>query len=360
MNFSGGWIVGSGFYHSEVDGIPPAMLDSRLRKNLIDMKKVESIHSFGNIKLLADSRRMDILRLLMASPATLTHLARTMKQSPAWIRHHILALESADLVEVSEIRRTGKVMEKFYRARADALFLQEVILPKTKKPAVIFSGSHDLALEGIAEHLEKHVTFLSLSVGSLDGLVDLRQGLCQISGSHLLDESGEYNTPFVRHLFPDREVEIVTLAHRTQGLMLAMGNPKGVKKIADVVKPGVRFVNRNAGSGTRLWLDSELKRLKIPTERINGYDREVKTHTGAAALIAANKADASLGLQAAARQHGLDFIPLFEERYDLVLPRENEKILSPLLDYLQTAKFRTELTALTGYNTSHSGEQISL
>jgi DNA-binding transcriptional ArsR family regulator len=93
---------------------------------------------------------MAILRLIMASPATLTHLARLMKQSPAWIRHHVLALESANLVEVGEIRKTGKVMEKFYRARADALLLQEVILPKTKRPAVIFSGSHDLALEGIA------------------------------------------------------------------------------------------------------------------------------------------------------------------------------------------------------------------
>ena len=324
------------------------------------MKKVDSVHSFGMIKLLADSRRMDILRLLMASPATLTHLARTLKQSPAWIRHHILALESADLVEVSEIRKTGKVTEKFYRAKSDALLLQEMILPKTKKPAVIFSGSHDLALEGIAEHLLKHVTLLSMPVGSLDGLVNLRQGLCQISGSHLLDESGEYNTPFVRHLFPDRNVEIVTLAYRTQGLMFVSGNPKGIQKIADIARPNIRFVNRNPGSGTRLWLDTELRKLKIPAETVNGYDKVVKTHTEAAVLIAANKADVSLGLQAAAHQHGLDFIPLFEERYDLVLPRENEKDLLPLLDYLQTSTFRTELKALTGYNSTHSGEQISL
>jgi putative molybdopterin biosynthesis protein len=324
----------------------------------IEMKKVEPISSFDKIKLLADSRRMDILRLLMASPATLTHLARTLKQSPAWIRHHILTLESANLIEVSEVRKTGKVMEKFYRAKADALLLQEVILPKTKKPAVIFSGSHDLALEGIAEHLEKHVTLLSLPVGSLDGLVNLRQGLCQISGSHLLDVTGEYNTPFIRHLFPDRDVEIVTLAYRTQGLMFISGNPKGIKKIADIAKPNVRFVNRNPGSGTRLWLDAELRRQNIPAEKISGYRDQVKTHSEAASLISQNKADASLGLQAAAHQHGLDFIPLFEERYDLVLPRVNESILSPLLDYLQTSAFRSSLASLTGYNTAHSGEQI--
>jgi putative molybdopterin biosynthesis protein len=324
------------------------------------MKKVEPLHSFGNIKLLADSRRMDILRLLMAAPATLTNLARTMKQSPAWIRHHILALESAGLIEVSEIRKTGRVTEKFYRAKADALLLQEMILPKTKKPAMIFSGSHDLALEGVAEHLEKHVTLLSMPVGSLDGLVNLRQGLCQITGSHLLDESGEYNTPFVRHLFPDRAVEIVTLAYRTQGLMFVNGNPKGIRKIGDIAKPNVRFVNRNAGSGTRLWLDAELRKLKIPAENVNGYKKVVKTHTEAAILISANKADAAIGLQAAAHQHGLDFIPLFEERYDLVLPRENEPTLLPLLDYLHTTNFRNELNGLTGYNSTHSGEEIAL
>src|SRR5512141_2704329 len=256
------------------------------------MKKVDSVHSFGMIKLLADSRRMDILRLLMAYPATLTQLARTMKQSPAWIRHHILALESANLVEVGEIRKTGKVTEKYYRAKADALFLQEIILPKTKKPSVIFSGSHDLALEGIAEHLEKHFTLLSMPVGSLDGLVNLRQGLCQISGSHLLDETGEYNTPFVRRFFPDRLVEIVTLAYRTQGLMLSSGNPQGVRKRADIARPNVRVVNRNPGSGPRLWLDSELRKLNIPAQKIVGYDKVVKTHSEAAGLIASGKADA--------------------------------------------------------------------
>ena len=323
------------------------------------MRKVASINSFDKLKLLADSRRMDILRLLMAAPATLTHLARTLKRSPAWIRHHILSLESANLVEVSEIRKTGKVTEKYYRAKADAFLIQEIILPKTKKPAVIFSGSHDLALDGIARHLEKHAMF-SLPVGSLEGLINLRQGLCQVSGSHLLDESGEYNTPFIRHLFPDRDMEIFTLAYRIQGLMLANGNPKNIKKVSDIAGPNVRFVNRNAGSGTRLWFDAELRRLQIPAEKIRGYDRAVITHSDAASAVQSSRADAALGLQAAAHIYGLDFIPLFEERYDLVLPRENERTLRPLLDHLQTATFRNKLDVLTGYNTSHSGEQIPL
>jgi putative molybdopterin biosynthesis protein len=262
------------------------------------------------------------------------------------------------LVEVSEVRKTGKVTEKFYRARSDALILQQIILPTTQSPPVIFSGSHDLALEGTANYLKKHFTLLSLPVGSLDGLVNLRQGLCQLSGAHLLDKTGEYNAPFVRHLFPDRPVEIITLAHRTQGLLLAKGNPKGIRKIADIATRGVRFVNRNAGSGTRLRFDAELLKLKIPAAKVIGYKNVVNTHTDAAVLIAGNRADAALGLQAAAHQYGLGFLPLFEERYDLVLPRENETTLRPLLDYMQTATFRKTLHALTGYNTSHSGEQI--
>lgn len=324
------------------------------------MKRVEPLQDFDQIKILSDPRRMDILRLLMASPASLTQLARTLKQSPAWIRHHLLALQGANLIELTEIRTRGKIREKYYRAHAGAFLLQEMILPKGRKPAMIVSGSHDLALEAIADHLARHLMLLSLPVGSLDGLMNLRQGLCQIAGAHLLDENGEYNTPFVRRFFPDRSVEIVTLANRTQGLMVAPGNPKSIKSISDLARADVRFINRNPGSGTRLWFDRELKRAGLEAEMIRGYERDVKTHSEAASLVQSAKADAALGLQAAAHLHGLGFLPLFEERFDLVLPGENVTLLSPLLDYLQTASFRHDLHALTGYSSAHSGQQIPL
>ncbi|HEX8990548.1 MAG TPA: substrate-binding domain-containing protein [Anaerolineales bacterium] len=322
------------------------------------MDPIQPVHAFEQIKLLADARRRAILRLLMARPATLSQLAAKLGHSPAWVRHHVRALEDAKLVELAEVRTTGTVTEKFYRARAGAFLLQEIVLPADRKPVVVFSGSHDLALEAITGQLSRHLTLLSLPVGSLDGLVHLRQGLCQLSGSHLLDPTGEYNAPYVRHLFPDRSMELVTLAHRTQGLMCARGNPKSIRRIADLARGDVRFVNRNRGSGTRLWLDAELNRLHICTEQVRGYGRMVSTHSEAAALIQSGKADSALGLQAAAAQHGLDFLPFFEERYDLVLPRENEKSLAPLLDYVQTAAFRNELNSLAGYNPAHSGEQI--
>jgi putative molybdopterin biosynthesis protein len=336
------------------------MLDFQLSFSLIDMRNIQTLQTLEQLKLLADPRRMRILRLLLVEPASLTRLARILKRSPAWVRHHLLVLEAAGLVELVEVRTTGKVTEKFYRAKAGAFMLRQLVLPETKKPAILFSGSDDLALEGIAGHLEKRVTMFNLPVGSLDGLVNLRQGLCQISGSHLLDESGEYNMPFIRHLFPDRSVEVITLAHRTQGWMLAPGNPKRLRGIQDLARQDVHFVNRNPGSGTRLWIDTRLRELGIPPHQIPGYAHEVKTHSEAAALIQAGRADIALGLQAAANEHGLDFIPGFEERYDLVLLPEHEKSLLPLLEYIQTKDFRNMLSALTGYNPSHTGQQIYL
>lgn len=324
------------------------------------MKNVDPIRTFEQIRLLADTRRMAILRSLMAAPATLTQLARALGESPAWIRHHIKLLQAAGLVEIVEIRTTGTVTEKYYDAKAGALLIQEIILPKGKKPTVIFSGSHDLAIEVAATALSKYLNLLNQPVGSLDGLINLRQGLCHISGAHLLDENGEYNTPYVRRIFPDRAIKVITLAERTQGLMFRAGNPKEIRSISALARVGIRFVNRNAGSGTRLWLDNELKKSGIHPSAVRGYEREVKTHSEAAVLIANGKADVTLGLQAAASQHGLGFFPLFEERYDLVVPREREKALTPLLDYLQTRDFQRAAQSLTGYSTLHSGEQIPL
>jgi putative molybdopterin biosynthesis protein len=324
------------------------------------MDRVESLNSFEQIKLLADPRRMAILRRLMNSPATLTQLGKELGRHPAWIQHHVKVLLAAGLIEIAEVRVTTGVTEKFYRARAGAFLLHDLILPESGKPVVIFSGSHDLAIESLSERLASHLHMLTLPVGSLDGLVNLRQGFCHLAGAHLLDESGEYNTPYVHHLFPDRAVEMVTLAYRTQGLLLVQGNPKGIRSITDLTRRKISFVNRNPGSGTRLWLDREIQRLGLNPKSIRGYGNFVHTHSESAHAVQSGQADAALGIQAAAHQHGLGFIPLFEERYDLVIPKEQVKLVHPLLDALQTAAFRKQLSTLTGYNTAHSGEQIQL
>lgn len=324
------------------------------------MKTIAPLTSFDQIKLLADSRRMEILRLLMAGAATLSQLGRALGRHPAWVQHHVKAMEAGGLVEVAEVRVTAGVTEKFYRARAGGFLLQEMVLPLGGKPTLVFSGSHDLALERLAGQLSPHIELLVHPVGSLDGLVNLRMGLCSLSGAHLLDASGAYNTPFVSRLFPDRRVHLVTLAHRAQGWMVAPGNPRGFRGAEDLLQPGLRFVNRNPGSGTRLWLDGELNRLGIAPQTVPGYERVVKTHTEAALAIQSGEADVALGLEAAALQHGLGFLPLFAERYDLVLPDEQLPALAPLLDALQTAAFRQGVDGLRGYDTTHSGEEIEI
>jgi putative molybdopterin biosynthesis protein len=324
------------------------------------MDKIEPLHAFEQLKILSDSRRMNILRRLMAEPATLTQLGIALGESPAWVRHHVKILESAGLIVMNEVRVTAGVTEKFYRAKASALLLQELILPQSQKPVIIFSGSHDTAIEHIANRLNRHVSILTLPVGSLDGLVNLRQGLCNVAGSHLLDPGGEYNTPFVRHLFPDRQVGLMTLAYRTQGLIVAPGNRRGIRSLDDLPRQDVTFINRNPGSGTRLWLDKELARLNISSKNINGYQNFVSTHSDSARVVQAGAADAAIGIQAAASEAQLEFIPLFEERYDLIFPTEQVQQIGPLLDHLQTASFRRQLNLLTGYNTAHSGEQIAL
>jgi putative molybdopterin biosynthesis protein len=325
------------------------------------MLPIQSIHSFEQLKLLSDPRRQKILRLLMAAPASLTMLGEQLGQHPARIRHHLKALESAGLVELVETRSAAGVTEKFYRACASGWLLQELILPEnSRRPTVVFSGSHDLAVELLASRLADACTLLTLPVGSLDGLVNLRQNLCHISGAHLLDPGGDYNRSFVNHIFPDRTMHLMTLAHREQGLMTAPGNPLSIRELEDLARPGIRFVNRNPGSGTRLWLDQALLARGIPTDGIQGYATAVRTHTESARRVHEGHADAAIGLRAAASQFGLHFIPLFQERYDLVSSQDQEGLLAPVFDALQSGVFRHSMENLSGYATAHTGETIPI
>ena len=185
------------------------------------MIEIEQIKDFEQIKIVSDPHRLAILRLLMAGPATLTQLGRVMGEHPAWVRHHLKQLEAAGLVEMSTAQVSGGFVEKYYREKARAFYLQEMILPEASgNKIVVMLGSHDLALNALAQRsLESSgVQLIIQAVGSLDGLVALRQGLAHIAGSHLYDPSDDdFNTPYLRRLFPDRDMTLVTLAYRQQG-----------------------------------------------------------------------------------------------------------------------------------------------
>jgi putative molybdopterin biosynthesis protein len=317
------------------------------------MDKIATLHAFHQLKVLADARRLEILRLLMVEPATLTQLGLMLKKSPGWVRHHLKALETVGLVELVELV-ISRGNEKYYQAKAPVLFL-----PECRKPVIVFSGSQDAAIDHLACHFASSVCLLIQPGGSLDSLINLRQGGCHLAGvTRVSAASDDDNMACIRLLFQDRRISIVTLAHRTQGLIVAPGNPKNLKTPSDLAREDVALINRNPGSGTRLWLDRELTRLGHPGALIRGYGNFVNSHRAAAETVQAGEADVAIGLQSAAYETQTDFIPLFEERYDLIIPSEQTQLVSPLLDYLQTSAFRQALSALTGYNTAQSGKPV--
>ena len=226
---------------------------------------------------------------------------------------------------------------------------------------IVAIGSHDLILDLLASRLSErpgNPTLASANVGSLGGLLAVRRGETHIAGSHLMDEdTGEYNVSYIERYIPDRQVALIHLAARTQGLMTAPGNPLGVSSLSDLANPGVRFVNRQRGAGTRVLLDFKLRELRIPAESITGYDREEYTHLAVAATVQGGRADAGLGILPAARAMGLDFIPLFDEQYDLVIPTEfyESDLLAPMLNMIRSPEFQSEVEALGGYNVSQMG-----
>jgi putative molybdopterin biosynthesis protein len=229
---------------------------------------------------------------------------------------------------------------------------------------IVAIGSHDPILDLAASELrtrDPKVTLASSNVGSLGGLIALRDGLCHLAGSHLLEpETGEYTIPYVEQMLAGREIAIVRLVHREQGLIVARGNPLGLAGIADLAQPELRYVNRQRGAGTRVLLDYELQRAGIDAAAFSGYSREEPTHLAVAAAISAGRADCGLGVQAAARAFGLDFVPIAREPYDLVLERataESER-LAPLWALMDTGEFRNAVEALGGYDTSEMGRRI--
>ena len=190
----------------------------------------------------------------------------------------------------------------------------------------------------------------------------LRQGKVHIAGSHLEDpKTGEFNLPFVRDAFPDEEMLVVTFARWEEGLVVARGNPKRVRKTEHLARRGVRFINRESGSGSRALLDRLLEKSGICASSVHGYDRLAHGHLAAAYAVASGLADACVATRSAARSFGLDFVPLHSARYDLVLRRPTADLpaVKAFLDVLQRATLRRKLEALAGYDTMQTGAFVA-
>ncbi len=234
---------------------------------------------------------------------------------------------------------------------------------------IVVMGSHDLTLDLLIDTLHTthpELTMVSAQVGSLAGLAALRRNQAHVAGAHLFDsESGEFNTAHIRRMLTPHgcQVMVVGFVTRTQGLLTAPGNPKQIHDLADLLREDVCFINRQAGAGTRLLLDYELDRQGLDARQIHGYATAKSSHSAVAQAVADGQADCGLGIQAAAKAHHLDFVPLFQERFDLVIPaiHYHSALLAPLLALLQNppASFLDRVHALGGYGTEGMGDVLA-
>lgn len=235
------------------------------------------------------------------------------------------------------------------------------VQPSAPPQTLRFTGSHDPAVSLLAARFDQIAPGWSLTVrfaGSLGGLMALAQGEADMAGCHLWDRASDsYNTVFVQHLLPGRPVALLTLARRRLGLMTPAGNPHGLASLADLAGGGLRFINRQRGSGTRVWLDAQLQAAGMDAAAIAGYDAEVATHSAVAEAVAAGRADAGLGIEAAALAHGLSFIPLTSERYDLAIAAAiwEQPAVQALAGWLAGDAARALIDALGGYDTAETG-----
>ncbi len=267
-------------------------------------------------------------------------------------------------VVMSLVRADGIVTIPRFREGVDAGDTVDVELLRpleTLDTTIVAIGSHDVTIDLIASELRRadpRLTLASSNVGSLGGLLALRRGEAHMAGTHLLDEeTGEYNVSFVRRYVPDENVVLVTLVHREQGLIVPPGNPLSIESLDDLAREGVRFVNRQRGSGTRVLLDYLLGQRGIKPSGIGGYEREEFTHLAVAAAVAGGAADVGAGVLSAARALGMDFVPLSTERYDLAIPRQHYEspLVEPLLSLIRSDDFKRKVDALGGYDTASTG-----
>lgn len=229
---------------------------------------------------------------------------------------------------------------------------------------IVSIGSHDIVMDILNDEITKNSfgknKLSSTHVGSFSGVLAIKKGECHIAPIHLFDsESETYNEPYIKKYIED-EVSIIKLVKRTQGFIVKKGNPLNIQSIEDLVN--VRYINRQKGSGTRILFDHLLRKYGIKKSKINGYEREESTHMSLAKAIQNDDADCGLGVYSAAKIFGLDFIPICEEEYDLLVKDEilEGEYIENLLNTIKSENFKELIEKLGGYKLENTGKVIKL
>ena len=243
----------------------------------------------------------------------------------------------------------------------DTIACELLTKKETLKQRIHIIGSHDLSLDILRDMIKTHHTafdLISTHTGSLSGITALSKGIAHICTTHILDENEKiYNAPAIKKYLADKPCVLIHIAKRFQGLIVRKDNKKNIKGISDLSRPEVKFINRQSGSGTRILLDMLLSENDIEKHHINGYDREESTHTAVGIQVRESIADTGIAIYSIARVFSLDFIPLAEEDYDLLVTKEftEDRRFKLLMDMVNSNEFRQRLEKLGGYNTKETG-----
>ncbi|WP_078393175.1 helix-turn-helix transcriptional regulator [Shouchella patagoniensis] len=291
----------------------------------------------------------EIAQMLKVSKLTVYDLIKKGKL-PAYRVGKQMRIDASDLEAYKHKNKTASTVPVFTKPS-----------PSPQR-SVVISGQ-DISLDILGRHLDQKQNWRSLRSyhGSLNSLISMYQNEGDIVSVHLYDgETGEYNLPYINRILTGRSYLVINLLSRQAGFYVQENNPKKLYDWSDLGKEGLTIVNREIGSGARVLLDEKLKSHHIHYQKLQGYEHEETSHLSVASAVKQKRADVGIGIEKAAKTVGTEFVPLIEERYDLVLLKkeENIELIKQTLSVLKSTSFQEEIAALGGYNVAQTGEVL--
>lgn len=305
---------------------------------------------------------MEVAELLNITKNTVYELVKR-GELPGYKVGKKLRIDKSDVDQYIESQKVGYSNKAIKQVKETVQVKFENVISSSKD--IIIAGQ-DQILDILSEYIKAKVSdvrVLRNNVGSYTNLYDLYNDKISLCSSHLWDgDSNSYNYQYVRRLLPGIPCVLINLAYRMQGFYVAKGNPHNIKEWEDLVNKKVSIINREKGSGTRILLDEKLRANNISSNSVRGYDIERNSHLSVASSIARGEGDVGIGIEKVALQvKGIDFIPIQEERYDLVIKKEDLSldVYKTIIDIIQSKEFKEEINGLSGYDLRDSGKIIA-